>query len=508
MEDITAKVDESEEKLEGLTEKETRDLLEITKRFVKSYSHKREGISDEAWLKETLQKELPGKTEEELSAMAKEIVDSVKEFDQNRMEINQACDHGTSREQWFCGKVSEASVGMSVIDYGNYLNRIDTAIAESNAQMMRAVLTKSGEINQNVNLHGFIAEQYHVNTFNMQAALEKAPFHAEVRVPEPGQPYGRNSVDVVIRDVRTGRTVHSYQAKYGKDARETIRLLQAGNYNNQRWLTPAEQAKAVSEAVGTKSVTGYIGGTDRVSTTSHPLSKEESLKLQRDVQEKGVLPTHDWNAYNTKELALNLGKNAGLVGINAALITTGFDMAAKVIQGEPIEAEEAVETAIKTGADAGLKAAAAGALKAGAEKGVIAIIPPGTPAGMIANIACLGIENAKILAKVASGEMKMSEALDKMGRTSTSMIYGLQWGTAGAAVGALMLSCIPIVGTLVGGVIGGMVSYMAGSKFGEAVYTGIKKVSQVARATAKSVWSGVKSVGSKISSGIKSLFGR
>ena len=60
--------------------------------------------------------------------MAKEIVDSVKEFDQNRMEINQACDHGTSREQWFCGKVSEASVGMSVIDYGNYLNRIDTAI--------------------------------------------------------------------------------------------------------------------------------------------------------------------------------------------------------------------------------------------------------------------------------------------------------------------------------------------------------------------------------------------
>ncbi len=102
----------------------------------------------------------------------------------------------------------------------------------------------------------------------------------------------------------------------------------------------------------------------------------------------------------------------------------------------------------------------------------------------------------------------MSEALDKMGRTSTSMIYGFAVGTAGAAVGALMLSCIPIVGTVVGGVIGGMVSYMAGSKFGEAVYTGIKKVSQVARATAKSVWSGVKSVGSKISSGIKSLFGR
>ncbi len=177
--------------------------------------------------------------------------------------------------------------------------------------------------------------------------------------------------------------------------RETIRLLQAGNYNNQRWLTPAEQVKAVSEAVGTKSVTGYIGGTEQVSTTSHPLSKEEALKLQRDVQEKGVLPTHDWNAYNTKELALNLGKNAGLVGINAALITTGFDMAAKAIQGEPIEAEEAVETAFKNRCGRRNKGRSRWGPKGrGRERGYCNYTS-GTPAGMIANIACLGIEKCK-----------------------------------------------------------------------------------------------------------------
>lgn len=44
-----------------------------------------------------------------------------------------------------------------------------------------------------------------------------------------------------------------------------------------------------------------------------------------DTQEKCVLPREDWNTFNTKELALNIGKNAGMLGLQAAAITTGFD---------------------------------------------------------------------------------------------------------------------------------------------------------------------------------------
>lgn len=490
---------------EGLTEKETKELLKITKRFMKSYSQKDKSVSDEIWLHGELKKELPERTDEELSKMAKEIVDSVTEFDRNHAEINQACDGGMSKESWFSNKVSEASVGMSIAEYGEYLNSIDTAITNANAQMMKTVMTQTGEISQNQNLHGFIAEQYHVNTFNMQAALEKAPVHAEVCVPEPGQSYGRNSFDIVIKDNKTGRIIHQYQSKFGKDAKETLRLLKEGNYNNQREIVPTGQVEDISSALPGKSVTDYIGGTEKVPTKSKPLSKEEAVRLQKDVQENGITPKHDWNVYNTKELALNLGRNAGLAGIHAAVLTTGFDMVSKVVQGESIDADETVEIALRSGADAGIKAAAAGALKVGAEKGVVALIPPGTPAGMIANIACLGIENAKILAKVATGEMSMSEALDKMGRTSTSMYYGLGWGSTGMMIGAAALSCIPFVGPIVGGVVGGMVGYMAGSKFGEAVYTGVKKIGQAAKSAAQSAWNGIKSVGSKIGSGIRSI---
>lgn len=104
-----------------------------------------------------------------------------------------------------------------------------------------------------------------------------------------------------------------------------------------------------------KSVEAYMGGTDVVSIKSGTLTKEQAKKLQLDAQEKNVLPRNDWNSFNTKELALNIGKNAGLAGLNAAIITTGFDLVAKKVQGEQIDADTTIETALKTGADSGVK---------------------------------------------------------------------------------------------------------------------------------------------------------
>ena len=107
-----------------------------------------------------------------------------------------------------------------------------------------------------------------------------------------------------------------------------------------------------------------------------PIQKSVSYThlFQREAQEHGIVPEHDWNVYNTKELALNLGRNAGLAGIHVAILTTGFDVVSKAVQGETIDADETVELALRSGADAGIKAAAAGALKAGAEKGLICLL--------------------------------------------------------------------------------------------------------------------------------------
>lgn len=491
--------------IDGLSEQEIKKTTNIIKKFTDSYVKKDKNKSDEEWLVDKLKEELPDKKDDEIIKMSKNIIESVEQFDTNLMEINEACNKGTSTESWFTNKVRDASTGISIIEYGNYLNQIDNAINNANSQMMRTITTNSGEISKCLNLDGFIAEQYAVNTFNMQSQLEGSKFIAEVKVPGPGETYGANSFDTVIKDCSTGKIVHQYQFKFGKDANATIKMLNEGNYNNQRFVVPVEQVEKVKQAFPNKSVEAYMGGTETVHIKSKAITKEEVKKMQLDSQEKSVIPKNDWNAYNTKELAINISKNAGMVGLQSAVITTGFDLALKVVKGEKINADETIELALKTGADSGIKAAIAGAIKVATEKGIISIIPKGTPAGIIANIVCLGIENAKILAKVASGEIKITEALDRMGRTSTSMVYGLGWGATGMAFGASVLSWIPIVGPLAGGIVGGIVGYMAGDKFGSAVYSGAKKVASVAKSVAKSAWNGIKSAGRKISSGIKSV---
>lgn len=504
---MQASKNEMKESIEmiAITQEEANKASAMIEKFVGSYSKKDKELTDEVWLAKELQSELPDKSDEELCGIASEIMESVKEYNLNYHDVCNAAKHGVESNKWLTNIISEVSAGLSVIDYGNYLNAIDNSITNANAQMLRTVTTNAGDISQCMNLDGFIAEQYAVNTFNMQAQLEEASYYAEVLVPKPGKTYGLNSFDTVIKDANTGKIVHQYQFKFGKDAKATINLLKNGNYNNQRYVVPADQVEEVRKAFPGKTVESYMGGTETVSTKSGVLTKEQAKKLQLDTQEKGVLPREDWNIFNTKELALNIGKNAGLAGLQAAVITTGFDLVAKKIKDEPIDGDETIELALKTGVDSGVKAAAAGALKVVSEKGLIAIIPPGTSAGLIAQMACVGIENVKILAKVASGEIVLTEALDMMGATTTAMVYGLGWGTTGMAIGAAALSWIPIVGPIVGGVVGGTIGYMAGSKFGSAVYSGLKKMGSVIKTTAKKVWSGITTAASKIGNGIRCI---
>ena len=118
-----------------------------------------------------------------------------------------------------------------------------------------------------------------------------------------------------------------------------------------------------------------------------------------------------------------------------AAVGVGFDIAQKVWNGEDIKGEELVETAIVSGADFGIKAAAAGALKVGVEKGVITAIPKGTPAGTLANIAYVAVENAKIVSKMATGDLTVKEGLEKMEQTTVATVAGIAASTKGAANG-------------------------------------------------------------------------
>lgn len=497
---------EPEIRFADFDEADARAFRPILERFIHKYGKKPDTQSDQAWLKQRFQEELPKLSEEEAGQMSRETVEAVKHYNADLASLEDARSKGRTAEEWFAEKAQEAATGMSVIAFGQQLAELDAMLGNANTQMQRVILTQGGAINQQWYLDGFIAEQQHVNSFNAAAAVSDSPFHAEVCAPEAGQTYGKNSFDIVIRD-RAGKIVHQYQSKYGIDAKHTIALIRKGNYNNQTLLVPPEQVAEVQAAFPGKTVVSSIGGSEKVPISSAPFSKADARSMQADVQEKGILPDTNWGTFDLRMLTKHIGSKAALAGVQGAAIATGFHLAARLVTDKPVEAEEVVQTALETGADAGVKAAAAGALKVAAENGVLKIIPPGTAPGVYANIACVSIENIKILSKVPTGELTMLEALDRMGCHSAAMINGLSWG----AKGAVFLGGIPIVGPLLGGLVGGTIGYMAGSKVGQTVYEGAKKVVNTAKKVEKTTCEKIKNTGKRIANAgkrfLNKLFG-
>lgn len=521
------------------TDEDGMQTVDEVQKFVKAYTKKDDSVTDEDWLKSTLKEELPEKSEEEIEIAVTSIIAGVNEFDKNYAELNEHCAKGGSSETWVADKISDAATTLSINDYGNYLNSINNTIEDANMQMLRTVTTNNCEISQCLNLDGFIAEQKAVNSFNLNAKLEGSNFYAQVEVPAPGQTYGRNSVDIVIKDGATDKIIHKYQAKFGKDADTTITMLKRGNYNNQRFLVPEDQVDAVREAFPTKTVEGYIGGTDKVKTKSNPFNKSDVKEAQLEAQEQNIIPAENWNSFNTKQLAINIGKESGKYALYSAAITTGVEIAHKKMNGEKIDSDELIEIALTTGADTGIKVAASGAIYVAVEKGIVKVIPKGTAPGVIANVVAVGIENAKIATKIASGEIPSNVGLDLMGRTTCAMVGGIVASSLGV-VGGTYAACMIMPAAFLGGttaavtagtglglattlgiagiagvaglaligagaLVGGTVAYMAGSKIGNAVYSGVKKVASGAKNIACKIGSGIKSAGKKVWSAGKSI---
>lgn len=472
-----------------LVEEECKNVKPIIEEFVRSYAEN-QGKTVEYWLVPKMQEQLPEKSREEIETMVEDIVTAIKVSEEKKDSLNKAIANGRSKESWFASEIKKATSAMSTQEAAKYLAGLDKAVNQANQALYKTITTQAGNVSQNPSLDGFIAEQYHAQTFNMNAEASGSQYRAKVLEPD-GNGYAKNSVDIVIVDGE-GKVVRRYQSKYCKDAKATENAFEHGDYRGQQKLVPKDQENGIS-----KKSTSVLEAPD--GTTSNPLTKLDAEKM-RDEAQSGNWNDLNWNEYTTKDLAIGIGKQTGYAALQGAAIGVGFDVAQKLWNGEEIEADEVVETALTSGADAGVKAATAGALKVGAEKGIIKVIPKGTPAETIANIVCVAVENAKVLGKVATGELTVREGVEKMEETTVSTTAGL----IGAKIGTSIGTVLGPVGNAVGGFIGGTVGYMAGSKVGQTIVKGAKKVRDVAVETVKTVASGIKEAASTVVDGVKS----
>lgn len=120
------------------------------------------------------------------------------------------------------------------------------------------------------------------------------------------------------------------------------------------------------------------------------------------------------------------------------------------------------------------------------------IIPKGTPAAVIANIAFVVVENLKVIGQILDGNLSIREGISLMMQTTISTIGGLIGYGYGAAAAALLVSG-GLVGAVVG-FVGGTIGYMLGSTVGDTIASCVQPITEVFVSTAATVFSTAEKV--------------
>jgi len=487
-----AAADQSTEEIFGSPEN-AQKTGKLIANFVGSYSQNKGQQAPEEWLDQAFA-QYPDiwANADERQQTAAVIVTTIQRNNEANADLYTHLGKGKSRASWLAKKIEQGAASSGVANVSQYATSIDSALATANNQLQNAVTTQSGNINQNPNLDGFIAEQHHANTFNLDAIAKGSPYRAKVCAPEQGTGYGKNSMDIGIYD-DTGKLVRRYQSKYGADAEATAKQFETGDYRGQRKLVPEGHGGANSSEV--IEIDGI---------SSKPLSKETAKTMQNQAQQEQDIKQYEWNDTNRMVIAQEIGKKA----LISAAFSAGFqgtrilgrrlwnNLMGKENPPANEDLQEFFAASLGSAKNVGVQIAVSGALVVAAKNGWISILK-NTPAGRIADIAYVGLENAKCLYKLAKGELTAIEALDAMGNASCTAIGGLIGAANAGMVGAAIGTVLGPVGTVLGGFVGSVVGGIAGSTISDALYQGGKAIVKVAHKALEQVGEGLKTVASR-----------
>lgn len=546
---------------------------EIIKKFLKSYAQNEKSKNKKdlrSWLIYELQNEFADKKIQEIEKMADELIAGVGVYFNKKKEVEKYQRVGISTSDYIgdviLDKISEDVKNAEIIDKkqiigdmkesseilanynevmiyeaaaindprvvantlsanraNTYVDNVNSAIGKSNEEILSALTTKTGEISQNPNLDGFIFEEHHAGTFNIDAAVKEENYYAKALKPELGETYGKNSVDMTIED--SSKIVRKYQAKAYKNANETAKSFydrqQGYKYKFQSKLVPSDQTGEIPNSVD-KMKFGEV--------ESKNISKEEIKNIQEKYQSgnKEAVKFNFEKDVDTLAISKQLGKQAVINGTMGIGIGMALDVGTKLVSGEEVEVAEVIETGVKTGTSMGLSTAVAGGIRVAVEKNVVPKVLTGVLANnsVVGAVAASSVDMIGTAFKLGSGEINLGEATKRVG-TSVGSAYGAiiaaNWGYGAAMAAIVGLGTIGAVGTIIGvgvALAAGAVCGIVGSKVGGAIAKGIGEISKpivngaveivkagvnVVKSVAKGVWEGVKTVGKAVVSGVKAV---
>ncbi|MDY2573242.1 MAG: hypothetical protein SOW67_04105 [Fusobacterium necrophorum] len=546
----------------------------IIKKFLKSYAEneKRQDKKDlKTWLIFELQTELSNKKVEDIERIATELMEGIEIYFKKKREVEKYQSVGITNGDYIgneilekvADEIEEAEIVdtkeiiedmkeasnilssyneamiyeaaaikesqlvanvLSTNSVNHYVDNIKTAIDNANTTMIESVTTKAGTINQNPNLDGFIFEEYHAGTFNIDAAVKQKSYHAQALKPEIGETYGKNSVDLIIEDA--GKYVRKYSAKAYKNANASAKAfcdkIIGYKYKFQSKLVPTDQ---------TGDVVNSVDKIEYANVESKEITKAEIKDIQNQLQSsnkpKGIFQFK--KHVTTISISKQIGKQAIVNGTMGLGIGMATNIGMNLIIGKEAEAEEVIEAGIKTGASMGMATAVAGGIRVAVEKKVIStVFSRMLTNNTVGAIAAASIDIISTAFKLGSGEISLGQSVKDVGK-SVGSTYGAiiasGWGYAGgmAVTEMIGLGTIGAVGTILGAgvaVVAGAVCAVVGSKVGGAIASGIGSVAGaivdgavgivkagggLVTSIASGVYNGAKTVGSAIVSTVCSV---
>lgn len=213
-----------------------------------------------------------------------------------------------------------------------------------------------------------------------------------------------------------------------------------------------------------------------------------------EMEETDANPTK-WNPYSIKHELHEIGKKVCFAGlaVSANAVRYREEAEGEITIGDAVR--EALQEDMVT-APHEVKAVVAGAVKVAAEKRLEDALPFDTSIEDISDMAGAAVEGAEALFDAASGEIGMTEAVDRIGRAAVVSACRIGKRTLQGC-----LARVPLVGPLLVDVFGGLLEHMESQAFYENVYT-------VVHDAAVATWEGIKDFGRRAvqkAAGIKTL---
>ena len=478
------------------------------------------GITNGDYLGNEILEKVADEIEEAEIVDTKEIIENMKEVSNVLSQYNEAMIYETAavKEPQLVANV------LSAKSVNNYVDSINTAIDNANKATIESITTKAGTINQNPNLDGFIFEEHHAGTFNIDAAVKQKAYHAEALKPELGETYGKNSIDIVIED--SGKYVKKYSAKAYKNANETAKSfydkITGYKYKFQSKLVPTDQTREIVNSV------------DKIkfdNVESKGITKTEIKNIQNELQSgnKKIDIFSFKKDVNTISISKQIGKQAmvnGTMGLGIGMVA---NIGANIITGKGVESEEVIEAGIKTGASMGMATAVAGGIRVAVEKKVIpTVFSRILTNNTIGAVAVASMDIVGTAFKLGSGEISLGEAIKEVGTSISSAYSAIVSSSFGytatiAVAGMVGLGTMGTVGTVIGtgvALVAGAVCGTVGSKIGGAIANGVGTIAEkvvdkavevvkegidTVKNTANGVINKVQSIGKKITSGLSKV---